>query len=183
MDEFTTLAFLLAIALLGALVLGVMAFFKVSMLEQRIGVLEAALRRLAAGREKPVEAGRAETAPPSTAVDSVRPAPAPATAAPEQAGVAASEALSAGVSEQAPEQVSEPAAELPVYSPTAPSYQAPSATPAFSSGPDLFDRLLQNIRNNWMVWLGGICMSLTEEFMVRYSIEQGLLGPETRVVL
>jgi len=183
MDEFTTLAFLLAIALLGALVLGVMAFFKVSMLEQRIGVLEAALRRLAAGREKPVEAGRAETAPPSTAVDSVRPAPAPATAAPEQAGVAASEALSAGVSEQAPEQVSEPAAELPVYSPTAPSYQAPSATPAFSSGPDLFDRLLQNIRNNWMVWLGGICVGLAGVFMVRYSIEQGLLGPETRVVL
>ena len=185
MDEFTTLAFLLAIALLGALVLGVMAFFKVSMLEQRIGILEAALRRLAAGREKPVEAGRAETAPPSTAVDSVRPAP--ATAAPEQAGVAASEALSAGVSEQAPEPasepVSEPAAELPVYSPTAPSYQAPSATPAFSSGPDLFDRLLQNIRNNWMVWLGGICVGLAGVFMVRYSIEQGLLGPETRVVL
>jgi len=181
MDEFTTLAFLLAIALLGALVLGVMAFFRVSMLEQRIGILEAALRRLAAGREKPVEAGRAETAPPSTAVDSVRPAP--ATAAPEQAGVAASEALSAGVSEQAPEQVSEPAAELPVYSPTAPSYQAPSATPAFSSGPDLFDRLLQNIRNNWMVWLGGICVGLAGVFMVRYSIEQGLLGPETRVVL
>jgi uncharacterized membrane protein len=189
MDEFTTLAFLLAIALLGALVLGVMAFFKVSMLEQRIGILEAALRRLAAGREKPMEAGRAETAPPSTAVDSVRPAP--ATAAPEQAGVAASEALSAGVSEQAPEQVSEqvsepaaePAAELPVYSPTAPSYQAPSATPAFSSGPDLFDRLLQNIRNNWMVWLGGICVGLAGVFMVRYSIEQGLLGPETRVVL
>ena len=123
MDEFTTLAFLLAIALLGALVLGVMAFFKVSMLEQRIGILEAALRRLAAGREKPVEAGRAETAPPSTAVDSVQPAP--ATAAPEQAAVAASEALSAGVSEQASEPVSEPvsepAAELPVYSPTAPS--------------------------------------------------------------
>lgn len=185
MDEFTTLAFLLAIALLGALVLGVMAFFRVSMLEQRIGILEAALRRLAAGREKPVEAGRAETAPPSTAVDSVQPAP--ATAAPEQVGVAASEALSAGVSEQAPEQVSEPvsepAAELPVYSPTAPSYQAPSATPAFSSGPDLFDRLLQNIRNNWMVWLGGICVGLAGVFMVRYSIEQGLLGPETRVVL
>ena len=185
MDEFTTLAFLLAIALLGALVLGVMAFFRVSMLEQRIGILEAALRRLAAGREKPMEAGRAETAPPSTAVDSVQPPP--ATAAPEQAAVAASEALSAGVSEQASESVSEPvsepAAELPVYSPTAPSYQAPSATPAFSSGPDLFDRLLQNIRNNWMVWLGGICVGLAGVFMVRYSIEQGLLGPETRVVL
>ncbi|PHS65289.1 MAG: hypothetical protein COB09_05860 [Thalassobium sp.] len=179
MDEFTTLAFLLAIALLGALVLGVMAFFRVSMLEQRIGILEAALRRLAAAREKPVEAGRAETAPPSTAVDSVQ----PATAASELAGVAASEALSAGVSEHVSEPVSEPAAELPVYSPTAPSYQAPSATPAFSSGPDLFDRLLQNIRNNWMVWLGGICVGLAGVFMVRYSIEQGLLGPETRVVL
>jgi len=46
-----------------------------------------------------------------------------------------------------------------------------------------FSRLKDNIRHNWMVWLGGTCVGLAGVFMVAYSIEQGLLGPEARVVL
>jgi uncharacterized membrane protein len=190
MDEFVTLTLLLAVALLGALVLGVVAFFKVSTLEQRIGQLEAALRRLTASREKPAEAERPVTSPPPTAVGSAQQTA--AATATGQTEVAASAMPPAHVSEPVSEPVSapesEPAAELPVYSPTAPSYQAPAASAAHSPGtasrePDLLERLLQNIRNNWMVWLGGICVGLAGVFMVRYSIEQGLLGPETRVVL
>ncbi|MCD8521668.1 MAG: hypothetical protein LRY72_05310 [Saccharospirillaceae bacterium] len=56
MDELVTLTLLLVLALFGALVLGVVAFFKVSTLEQRIGQLEATLRRLTASREKPADA-------------------------------------------------------------------------------------------------------------------------------
>jgi len=190
MDEFVTLTLLLAVALLGALVLGVVAFFKVSTLEQRIGQLEAALRRLTASREKPAEAERPVTSPPPTAVGSAQQTA--AATATGQTEVAASAMPPAHVSEPVSEPVSapasEPAAELPVYSPTAPSYPAPAASAAHSPGtasrePDLLERLLQNIRNNWMVWLGGICVGLAGVFMVRYSIEQGLLGPETRVVL
>lgn len=41
---------------------------------------------------------------------------------------------------------------------------------------------LEQLRRNWMVWLGGSCVALAGIFMVRYSIEQGLLGPTARIV-
>lgn len=40
---------------------------------------------------------------------------------------------------------------------------------------------LQHLQANWMVWLGGVCVALAGIFMVRYSIEQGLLGPAARI--
>ena len=36
---------------------------------------------------------------------------------------------------------------------------------------------------NWMVWLGGVSVALAGVFLVKYSIDQGLLTPWTRVVL
>lgn len=36
---------------------------------------------------------------------------------------------------------------------------------------------------NWMVWLGGISVALAGVFLVKYSIDQGLLTPWTRVSL
>ncbi len=36
---------------------------------------------------------------------------------------------------------------------------------------------------NWMVWLGGISVALAGVFLVKYSIDQGLLTPWTRVAL
>ncbi len=49
--------------------------------------------------------------------------------------------------------------------------------------PGIADRLLQHLHSNWMIWLGGICVGLAGVFMVRYSIEQGLLGPQARIML
>lgn len=49
--------------------------------------------------------------------------------------------------------------------------------------PGFLDRLQASIREHWMTWLGGLCVGLAGVFMVRYSIEQGLLGPEARVIL
>ena len=40
-----------------------------------------------------------------------------------------------------------------------------------------------SVRPNWMVWLGGICVALAGVFLVKYSIDQGLLTPWTRVAL
>jgi uncharacterized membrane protein len=42
---------------------------------------------------------------------------------------------------------------------------------------------LLSLQQNWMVWLGGMCVALAGIFLVRYSIEQGLLGPTARVVV
>lgn len=45
------------------------------------------------------------------------------------------------------------------------------------------DRLKENAQQNWMIWLGGICVGLAGVFMVGYSIEHGILGPEARIIL
>ena len=42
---------------------------------------------------------------------------------------------------------------------------------------------LTHWRSQWMVWLGGLCVALAGIFMVRYSVESGLLGPRGRVAL
>lgn len=41
----------------------------------------------------------------------------------------------------------------------------------------------RRLRETWMIWLGGGSIGLAGIFMVRYGIEQGLLGPGARVVL
>ncbi|TVQ73837.1 MAG: DUF2339 domain-containing protein [Chromatiaceae bacterium] len=42
---------------------------------------------------------------------------------------------------------------------------------------------LAHLLSHWMVWLGGLCVSLAGIFMVKYSIDAGLLGPWGRVIL
>ncbi|MGI9382667.1 MAG: DUF2339 domain-containing protein, partial [Methyloligellaceae bacterium] len=41
----------------------------------------------------------------------------------------------------------------------------------------------QAVGTKWTVWIGGIALALGGIFLVRYSIEQGLLGPGVRVTL
>ncbi len=48
--------------------------------------------------------------------------------------------------------------------------------------PTWVDAAAENLRENWMIWLGGACVMLAGIFLVRYSIERGLLGPLARVV-
>lgn len=51
------------------------------------------------------------------------------------------------------------------------------AEPAISS------QALEGFRSNWMVWLGGICVALAGIFLVKYSIDIGLLSPAVRIAL
>ncbi|MCP4637428.1 MAG: DUF2339 domain-containing protein, partial [Methyloversatilis sp.] len=53
------------------------------------------------------------------------------------------------------------------------------AAPAASSGPGFEER----IGTRWVVWVGGLTLALGGVFLVKYSIEAGLLGPEVRVLL
>jgi len=41
----------------------------------------------------------------------------------------------------------------------------------------------ERIGTSWVVWIGGLTLALGGFFMVRYSIEAGLLGPEVRTAL
>lgn len=55
---------------------------------------------------------------------------------------------------------------------------AASATPA-EAKPGLEERL----GTRWVVWVGGLTLALGGVFLVKYSIEAGLLGPKVRVLL
>ena len=51
--------------------------------------------------------------------------------------------------------------------------------PAPQPGPGFEER----IGTRWVVWIGGLTLALGGFFMVRYSIEAGLLGPGVRTLL
>src|SRR5882724_7182914 len=55
----------------------------------------------------------------------------------------------------------------------------PAAAPASQPGPGFEER----IGTRWVVWVGGLTLALGGFFMVRYSIEAGLLGPGVRTIL
>jgi uncharacterized membrane protein len=65
----------------------------------------------------------------------------------------------------------------------------PQPEPAVASGarleylPGPVVRAFARVREHWMVWLGGLCVGLAGVFLVRYSIEQGYLGPLARVLM
>jgi len=44
-------------------------------------------------------------------------------------------------------------------------------------------RLAQRLKDDWMIWLGGISVALAGVFMVKYGIDVGLLGPRMRIAL
>lgn len=49
--------------------------------------------------------------------------------------------------------------------------------------PSLFSRALQSLKENWMVWLGGLSVALAGIFMVHYSVSEGLMGPVLQLLL
>jgi uncharacterized membrane protein len=59
--------------------------------------------------------------------------------------------------------------------PEVPPSPAPAAAPRMS--------LEERLGTRWAVWVGGFALALGGIFLVRYSIERGLLGPTVRVVL
>ncbi|MDE2376571.1 DUF2339 domain-containing protein [Bradyrhizobium sp.] len=68
-----------------------------------------------------------------------------------------------------------PVAEAPP--PLAPDTAAPPPLPTPAPG------LEERLGTRWVVWIGGLALALGGFFMVRYSIEAGLLGPGVRVFL
>src|SRR5436309_9336075 len=67
---------------------------------------------------------------------------------------------------------------------TEPEPASPSAVPDVrppppQAGPGFEER----VGTRWVVWIGGLTLALGGFFLVRYSIEQGLLGPGVRVLL
>jgi uncharacterized membrane protein len=99
---------------------------------------------------------------------------APSTAPPQQPPEAAA----------APEPIAappEPVAAAPASSPPRPE---PTMAPAMAATPARSGRSFeQRLAENWLVWLGGVTLALGGAFLVKLSIDYGLLTPAVRVLL
>ena len=85
--------------------------------------------------------------------------------------------------------VAQPPPLVPEASPVEPVGAEPSVTPDATDAP-IPPQLPQPARGfeetigtRWVVWIGGLTLALGGFFMVRYSIEAGLLGPGVRTLL
>ncbi|MBR1120313.1 DUF2339 domain-containing protein [Bradyrhizobium lablabi] len=64
-----------------------------------------------------------------------------------------------------------------------PAPQPAQETPPPPPQPPAAPGLEEQLGTRWVVWVGGLALALGGFFMVRYSIEAGLLGPGVRTVL
>ncbi len=152
---------LLALAVLAAPVVAIAALISAGGLRRDIRLLEIRLEALES-----------------------RPAAASATSASTTAPAASSP--SPPVSSAVPE----PVPPRPAAQPTAPTPKPiaaaapPSSVPRSPAAPPPepigFE---ERFGTRWVVWVGGIALALGGIFLVRYSIEQGLIGPAVRVML
>jgi uncharacterized membrane protein len=139
-----------------------------------LGVAIAALifARKALNRLNEAEARIAaleQGAPPSRTVVVPAPSPTEAPLAPTIAPDMAPAAPSPQPSMQAPDGADAP-----------PAPHVPAA-PAAATPPPASPGLEERLGTRWVVWVGGLTLALGGLFLVRYSIEAGLLGPAARV--
>ncbi|MGE5159274.1 MAG: DUF2339 domain-containing protein, partial [Gemmatimonas sp.] len=90
----------------------------------------------------------------------------------------------------AAEPVPETAVPEPEAPPSAPDTAATEPEPAAAVAPAMSPPLTpsqpgfeERIGTRWVVWIGGLALALGGFFLVRYSIEAGLLGPRVRTLL
>ncbi len=93
----------------------------------------------------------------------------------EAAATIAAPAPSAAEPPPLPEAVAAEPTLTPAEEPVAP----PPPPPALPPVPGMEER----IGTRWVVWVGGLTLALGGLFLVKYSIDQGLLGPRARVTL
>ncbi len=163
MDSLIELGILLLLAFpiasIVALVFSIDARGRIRVLESQLAVLRAA--GVAGGR-----AASEPVAPPSAAPGQAAPPPVQSAAEP------------AAAQEQSPAAPAAP----PVDVGTAPP-QAPAPPPRAATPRPVAPSLEERFGTHWVVWIGGFALALGGIFLVRYSIEQGLLGPGVRVML
>src|ERR1700682_3535847 len=146
--------FSLAIAIV-AFIFARKAFNQAAMLRARLDAIEATGLQ---ARPNP---------PPPTPLEQTLAASSPGIAAEQPAAVADAESIAPVAEDQTA------AATDTVGSATATPPPLPPAGPGFE----------ERIGTRWVVWVGGLTLALGGFFMVRYSIEVGLLGPGVRTLL
>lgn len=140
---------------------GLAAFGRLKSLQQQLAATLDALRRLDSEQiELRRQMGRLSGQPPTVAAP---PPPQPS---------------SAPVVPPTPWESAERGSRPPAVVPPAPPV-APVSGSASSKEPGLEERLA----SRWLVWLGAGTLALAAGFLVKYSIDQGLLSPVVRVLM
>ena len=103
-------------------------------------------------------------------------APAASSTLPEQAAPTIAPETPEPVAEATSQAAAEPLAPQPSIEP-----ETPAAAPATPAIPETKPGLEERLGTRWVVWVGGLTLALGGLFLVRYSIEAGLLGPSMRV--
>jgi uncharacterized membrane protein len=75
-----------------------------------------------------------------------------------------------------------PASEVPLAA-GGPARDDATAAPPPLPPPPIEPGFEERIGTRWVVWVGGLTLALGGFFLVRYSIDAGLIGPEVRVTL
>jgi len=142
------------------LVIAIVAFIVARKAFNQVAALRARLEA--------IEAGALPVRPASAGIPMQEREPAPTSDAPGLAPESPSPAVDAEVDAESG------AAPLPdAGGPTAMPPPLPQPDPGFE----------ERIGTRWVVWIGGLTLALGGFFMVRYSIEAGLLGPGVRTIL
>ncbi|HWA89906.1 MAG TPA: DUF2339 domain-containing protein [Rhizomicrobium sp.] len=76
-----------------------------------------------------------------------------------------------------PSEAPAPVLETAAPPPEPPPYVEPDVAPVAAKS------LEEMLTANWLVWIGALAIALAGTFLVRYAIENGLLGPGARVTL
>jgi uncharacterized membrane protein len=154
---------LLALLPLGVAVVAVAALLKTIKLGVQLRRLDARLAAFETASATPVADAQQHGAP-------TRPASAPPSLA-DSAPSAEPEAASTEAAEAA----------MP---PPEPAPEATVASASVTAGTARAGMTLEErLGTRWTVWIGGLALALGGIFLVRYSIEQGLVGPRVRVAL
>lgn len=166
MDDLLLLAALVVLTILVGSIMGIISFTRTRELQRRIERLETALRE---SRPAEVVAHSAQAAIIPDEVVSEASAP----------DATVSEA---SVSEESPE-ASSPPADAPEPIETAEQIEVATPPPTEEAPAEAGPSLEEKIGSRWAVWVGGLALGLGGIFLVRYSIEAGLIGPAARVFL
>jgi uncharacterized membrane protein len=161
-------AVIVPIASIVGAVLGIGLHRRVRLIEKRLGKLDGAEHEAVAAR-----IDRLETR--ILALEAPRDGVAPAAAAPAPLPLPPPPPVALQPSDLA---VEPPGEFAPTPLPPPPSLPAGGTTPV-PERPGLEERF----GTRWVVWVGGLALALGGVFMVRYSIEQGWIGPGVRIGL
>jgi uncharacterized membrane protein len=88
-----------------------------------------------------------------------------------------------GVAAEQPGIIDQPVAPLPADRNAAPNESIGGTATTTPPLPKPSPGIEERIGTRWVVWVGGLTLALGGFFMVRYSIEAGLLGPGVRTML